>query len=325
MDGGRGGKQAGMVRERHLILRAIRDFFYHRGYLEVETPCIGRTAPPDPYIEPLKVHVGERGPFYLHTSPEIGMKKLLGRGYDKIFQVCKAFRVEEFEEHHAVEFTMLEWYREGTYLEAMEETAGLIGSLSRLAPGEAGAPAREVRKIYTLSELFREATGIDPLPLGRDALFSAMRGRAFRGLTPEDTWEDLFFKLFVQEVEPRVRERREDCFIKDWPASLTAMAGRKDEHTVERFELYMAGLEIANGYTELLDTDEQRARFARDNAARVSRGKEAFPPDEDLLDALGRIRGPVAGVSVGVDRLLMVLYGKESIGDVLADRFTAGP
>ena len=89
--------------------------------------------------------------------------------------------------------------------------------------------------------------------------------------------------------------------------------------------LYMEGLEIANGYTELLDAEEQRARFSRDNAVRLSRGKEGFPPDEGLLDALGRIDGPVAGVSVGVDRLLMVLYGKERIGDVLADRFTAGP
>jgi lysyl-tRNA synthetase class 2 len=151
-----------------------------------------------------------------------------------------------------------------------------------------------------------------------------MRGRGFQGLTDEDSWEDLFFKLFVQEVEPRVRERREDCFIKDWPASLTAMARRKDRHRVERFELYMEGLEIANGYTELLDAEEQRERFSRDNAVRISRGKEGFPLDEDFLDALGRIRGPVAGVSVGLDRLLMVLYGRERIGDVLADRFTAG-
>ncbi|MGD0230378.1 MAG: EF-P lysine aminoacylase EpmA [Syntrophorhabdales bacterium] len=313
-------EQADMIRERNFVLRAIREFFWDRGYIEVETPCLMNTAPPDPYIEPLQVYVGGSGPHYLHTSPEMGMKKLIGRGYDRIFQICKAFRVEEFEEHHAIEFTMLEWYMKGAYTEAMEETAELVRSVSR-ARGR--MPAVDTFKVLRLGDLFVETAGFDPLPLGRQSLFSMMKERGFQGLAPEDTWEDLFFMLYVQDVEPRIREGEEGpCFIKDWPASLAAMAKKKNDHTVERFELYIRGLEIANGYTELLDADEQRKRLSRDNAARVNRGGQAFPLDEQFLDALVHITGPVAGVSVGVDRLLMALAEKERIGDVLFDRFT---
>jgi lysyl-tRNA synthetase class 2 len=140
-------------------------------------------------------------------------------------------------------------------------------------------------------------------------------------LGPNDAWEDLFFLLFVHKVEPRMRRLSEaPCFVKDWPASLTAMAKRKDDHAVERFELYINGLEIANGYTELLDAAEQRERLLRDNVVRAQRGMRVFPPDESFLEALDRIKGPIAGVSVGIDRLLMALLGKERIGEVLTDR-----
>jgi len=320
-----GDAKADMVRERHVALRAAREFFYGRGYIEVETPTLMKTAPPDPYIEPLEVYVGRSGPYNLHTSPEMGMKKLVALGHETIFQICKAFRVEEFEEHHAIEFTMLEWYMRGTYLEAMEETTGLVRKLGRaLGAGAAGMVAGRL-KVREVKALFLETAGLDPFPLDRDALFSAMEERGFQGLAGCDTWADLFFLFFVNEVEPRIRALGEaPCFIKDWPASLTAMAKKKDDHTVERFELYMNGLEIANGYTELLDAGEQRARLSRDNASRAQRGMRVFPLDEHFLDALGRIRGPIAGVSIGIDRLLMALFGKERIGDVLPDRLTLG-
>jgi lysyl-tRNA synthetase class 2 len=255
----------------------------------------------------------------------MGMKKLVALGHEKIFQICKAFRVEEFEEHHAIEFTMLEWYMGGTYIEAMEETTGLVRTLGR-ALGTCAAGIVEGRfDVRELKALFLETANLDPLPLDRDALFSAMKERGFQGPALSGTWEDLFFLFFVQKIEPRIRSLGETpCFIKDWPALLTAMAKKRDDHTVERFELYMNGLEIANGYTELLDAGEQRARLSRDNAVRAQRGMRVFPPDEQFLEALGRIRGPIAGVSVGVDRLLMALLGKERIGEVLPERLTIG-
>ncbi len=316
---------ADTVLARHTALRAARGFFYDRGYIEVETPALMRTAPPDPYIEPLDVYVGRSGPYYLHTSPEMGMKKLVALGHERIFQICKAFRVEEFEEHHAMEFTMLEWYMGGTYVEAMEETAELVRSVGLALGAGAGMVAGRM-DVRELRALFLETAGLDPFSLDRDALASQMKERGVQGPALRDTWEDLFFLLFVNKVEPRIRAPgKAPCFIKDWPASLTAMAKRKDDDTVERFELYMSGLEIANGYTELLDAEEQRARLSGDNARRAQRGMRVFPPDEQFLDALRRIRGPIAGVSVGIDRLLMALLGRERIGEVLPDRLTLGP
>ncbi len=311
-----------MLRLRHTVLKAIREFFYGRGYIEVETPYLTKTPPPDPYIDPCTVHVAAEGPYYLHTSPEMGMKKLLAAGHDKIFQVCKVFRVEEFEEHHSIEFTMLEWYMGGTYAEAMKETADVVRHVgAAVGASDALCPAGKWN-VYELAALFVEMVGFDPLPLGRDQLLAQMRERQFQGLSAADTWEDLFFKLLVQEIEPKMPDRdRGPYFIRDWPASITAMARKKDAHTVERFELYMQGLEIANGYTELLDAAEQRKRFDQDVAARARLGKPAFPPDEAFLDALSRLHGPVAGVSIGVDRLLMALSGKDRIDDVLTDQF----
>ncbi len=308
---------------RHLLLRGIRKFFDERGYLEVETPYLMKGAPCDPYIEPLAVSIGGRGPYYLHTSPEMSMKRALARGMRKIFQICKVFRVEEFEEHHSIEFTMVEWYRPGTYLDTMEETKELIASMAGAGGMEEGlAYVRRPWKTYDLRSLLSELVGFDPVPLSKEDLERALRARGFHWEGSDGSWADLFFRLLVQEVEPRMEDREKNpYFIKDWPASLTAMARRKDEHTAERFELYMKGLEIANGYTELLDPEEQRRRLLRDNEARQRLGKQTFPLDEEFLRALGRIPGPVSGVSVGFDRLLMVLMNRKNISDVVIDRF----
>jgi elongation factor P--(R)-beta-lysine ligase len=317
-------KVLSVIRARHEALKAIREFFYQRGYLEVETPYLTKFAPSDPYIEPLRVYVEDSGPYYLHTSPEIGMKLLLAEGVEKIFQICKVFRVEEFEERHGIEFTMVEWYRPGTYVDAMEETRKLVWSVSEaIGAGKGLDYVRRPWRTYELRALIVELTGIDPLPLSYQSLLAVLRARGLRGLDTDNSWADLFFRLLVQEVEPRLLEReRGPYFIKDWPASLTAMARKKDEHTVERFELYIHGLEIANGYSELLDREEQRRRIFNDNEARRRQRKSVFPPDDRFLRSLARISGPVSGVSVGIDRLLMVILEKEMISDVLTDRFT---
>jgi lysyl-tRNA synthetase class 2 len=146
-----------------------------------------------------------------------------------------------------------------------------------------------------------------------------MHGKGFMGIDDKDTWNDLFFKLFIQEVEPRI-PKKAPYFIIDWPLSVSTMAKRKDVNRVERFELYMNGLEIANGYTELLDVIEQKKRFERDNSERTVSGRQAFSIDEEFLDALGRLKGSYTGVSIGVDRLLMALLGKERIAGVLVQR-----
>jgi lysyl-tRNA synthetase class 2 len=278
-----------------------------------------KTIAPDPNIEPLKVYIDDKGPFFLHTSPEMGMKKLLQNGHKRIFQICKAYRVEESNEIHNTEFTMLEWYREGTYLDAMEEVEELITFVMEQFPTDDRNSFTRPWKVYELSELFMGMTGINPFEFHRDDLFSAMRSDGFLGIDEKDMWNDLFFKLFIQEVEPKI-PREAPYFIKDWPLSVSTMAKRKDANRVERFELYINGLEIANGYTELLDVAEQRQRFERDNDERSASGKQTFSTDEAFLMALDQIHGTYAGVSVGVDRLLMALLGKQRIEDVLINR-----
>jgi lysyl-tRNA synthetase class 2 len=300
-------------------MKAIRDYFSGSGYLEVETPNLMKTAAPDHNIEPLKVYVDGKEPFFLHTSPEMGMKKLLQNGHKRIFQICKAYRVEESNEVHNTEFTMLEWYREGTYLDAMEEVEELVTFVvDRLFTDDKNRFAKPWR-VYELSDLFVRMTGINPFELTREGLCSAMQSDGFLGIDEKDTWNDLFFKLFIQEVGPKISQEA-PYFIKDWPLSVSTMAKKKDANRVERFELYINGLEIANGYTELLDVAEQRQRFERDNDERGASGKHTFSVDEEFLQALGRLHGPYAGVSVGVDRLLMALLGKQHIEDVLINR-----
>ncbi len=311
------------VKARHEVVKAIRAFFYRRGFLEVETAYLMRYTAPDAHIEPLRAFVADQGPFFLHTSPEIGMKNLLVNGYEKIFQICKVFRVEELEELHSTEFTMLEWYMPGTYKDAMVDTERLVKSLVEGLEIPGQSYLTRPWKHYNLAELCLEKTGINPISLDRHSLFEAMRDKQIFRVRSDESWEDLFFKLFLQEVEPGIEEEA-PCFIQDWPVNLSSMARRKDAQTVERFELYVKGLEIANGYTELLDAEEQHVRFLRENEKRRRLGKEPLPIDTDFLAGLSGLRGPLTGVSVGVDRLLMVLFDKRAIADVLNGRFRLG-
>jgi len=314
-----------IMRKRHELLRSIRTFFYNRGYIEVETANLMWTSPPDPHIDPLRVFVGEKGPYYLHTSPEMGMKKLLSTGHKKIFQICKVYRVEEFNRIHNTEFTMLEWYREGTYIEAMRETNDLVSHVATELLGENGQLYRGAFANYELENLLLEKTGINPLGLSRDELFVAMKKKGFPGINDGDDLNSLFFKLFIQEIEPCL-PKESSYFITGWPALVSTMAKTKDNNPsqVERFELYMRGMEIANGYTELLDPAAQRERFIKDNEERQRLNKNTFDIDEEFLDALSKLGGSYAGVSVGVDRLLMALLGADAIKDVLVEQIIPG-
>jgi elongation factor P--(R)-beta-lysine ligase len=281
-----------------------------------------KTVPPDPYIDPLRICIDGKAPCYLHTSPEMNMKKLLQYGHKRIFQICKVYRVEEFEDIHSIEFTMLEWYREGTYIQAIEEVEELIQFVADRLCRDRKNSFNIPFKVYELEELFIKMSGINPFKLNRDKLFHTMKSKGFTGIDEKDDWNGLFFKLFIQEVEPKIIEKA-PYFIKNWPLSVSTMAEKKDANKVERFELYIKGVEIANGYTELLDPNEQRYRFLIDNEEREKLGKTKFEPDEGFLDSLSRVRGPCTGVSIGVDRLLMVLLDRKKIDDVLIQRFKA--
>lgn len=302
---------------RHALMKAARDFFCGGGYVEVETPNLMKTAPPDPFIEPLKAFAGPKGPFFLHTSPEMGMKKLLPF-YPSIFQICKTYRVEELDEVHNTEFTMLEWYMPGTYEEAIEELFRLVSHVVDCMGVPGSGHLKDPWKSYSLETIFQERSGVNPLDMNRSSLLDSLKAKGFR-VSGAEGWDELFFLLYVQEVEPWLHDF-EAVIVRDWPVWLSSMAQKKDESRVERFEFYVRGLELANGYTELLDAEEQQERFVRDNKKRMLQGQQVFPLDLDLLEALPQVQGPVAGVSVGLDRLLMVLLRKDRIEEVIPFR-----
>jgi len=301
----------GRLRLRAALLARIREFFAARGVLEVQTPLLGRRGVTDPAIEPLMVVAGASldTARYLQTSPEYAMKRLLAAHGEPIYQIAGAFRDGEIGPRHNPEFTLLEWYRPGfDHFELMAEVADLV----RLCIGE------QPVSMVSYRALFREHLGLDPLTATTTALEAVARAHVDTGAHGED--RDLWLDLLMSHVlEPRLPVGM--CFVHDYPPSQAALARTAWVDGVEvalRFELFIDGLEIANGYRELTDPAEQRRRFEADNVRRRAHGQPERPPDERLLAALQYGLPDCAGVALGVDRLLMVAAGATSIGEVLA-------
>jgi len=285
------------LRLRDQVVRRLRGWFHARGYIEVDTPQ--RVACPGIDVHVDAIPAGEG--LFLATSPELEMKRLLSAGCRRIVQVARAFRAGERGERHHPEFTLLEWYAAGEdYRDLMASTEELVA---------AAAAALESEGIATRLHAW-------PRPftrLGVDAAFERWAGwRPSRSFDEERFFEDL-----VTKVEPRLGELGA-VFLADWPAPAGALARRAsaDPAICERVELILDGLEICNGFSELVDAHEQRERFERDNAARVLRGKTPYPPDQRFLDALAGGVPACAGNALGVDRLLMALTGSTRLADV---------
>ena len=300
------------------VLARIRAFFDARGVLEVETPVLSQAAASDPHIESFITHNLATGRAdYLHTSPEFAMKRLLASGSGSIYQLGKVFRRGEAGRRHNPEFTLLEWYRPGfDHHRLMDEVETLLQDV--LAGYTTLAPARR----YSYAELFQTYAGFDPFNADVDQLQTHVqqRGIDVTGLDGPavDPWLDV---VLTHEIEPALA-REGPVFVYDYPASQAALAqirpGRADgADRAERFELYVNGLELANGFHELRDVAEQRQRFEHDLAQRKAAGLDAVPLDERLLQALQAGLPDCAGVALGVDRLVMLADGVDSIADVL--------
>jgi elongation factor P--(R)-beta-lysine ligase len=294
------------------LLAQVREFFAARGVLEVETPAIYPHAPPDPHQQCLAVHDGAgRRIGFLQPSPEFAMKRLLAAGAPSIYQVARAFRAGESGARHRVEFTLVEWYRPGwDYRALMDETVALVQVLTGCAP----------TRRASWRELVREVLGADPLDAPDPLLWGALAARGIK-VTPALRTAgraSALELLFALRVEPE-RIGTEAVLVCDYPAWQTAQARRcaHDDRLAERFELYAGGLELANGYTELTDADELRARFEADNAARCAAGLPVVDLDPALLHATAALP-PCAGVAVGLDRVAMLAAGVVDIADVLA-------
>lgn len=288
------------LRERAVLFGAVRSFFSGRGYLEVETPLRIPAPAPEAHIIPQPA-----GEWFLQTSPELCMKRLLARGVPRLFQICKCFRREERGRRHLPEFTMLEWYRAGgDYLALMEECEELLG-----------AAAAALGHGPTLP---RPGGNIDLTPpwqrLRVEEAFCRYAGMS----AAQALAADLFDQLLVEKIEPHLGRER-PTFLYDYPAELAALARKRPDNpaVAERFELYIDGVELANGFSELTDPVEQRQRFVAEQQRMAAAGR--IPPalPEKFLTELAAMP-PAAGIALGLDRLAMLLLNAEDIEAVIS-------
>ena len=293
------------------IVRDVRAFFESRGYLEVETPLAVPCPGLDLHLDAFEV-VPAGGPTasaprFLSTSPEYQMKRLLVDGHPRIFQITRAFRAGELGARHNPEFTILEFYRaNASVLAIMRDTEQLV---ARVTGGSVKVDGRsiDVRPPFacmTVCEAYERFAEIPPSETLR--------------LAEHD--EDRFFFLLVDVVEPALAKLDHAVFLTEYPATQASLARRKpgDPRVAERFELYVAGVEVCNGFGELTDAVEQRARFVHDQQERARRGKPVYPLDERFLEALARGMPDSGGNAIGLDRLVALATGSTSIRDVLA-------
>ena len=308
------------LRLRARLYARVRRFFAERDVLEIETPILSAAGNTDPNIESFTTrfsgHVDAGAPLrWLRTSSEFPQKRLLAAGIGDCYELGRVFRNGEAGRRHNPEFTMLEWYRVGwDHRRLIDETVELV----RAALALVGKSA-EVQK-YTYRELFRTALNLDPFAAS-DAELQAALGDV--QIDAHELWRDDWLDLLLtHRIQPAFPADR-ITVISDYPATQCALAKiRADDSPVaERFELYVGAQELANGYHELTDDAEQRARFERDNARRRERGLIEVPIDARLLAALEQGMPDCAGVALGVERLLMAMLGTDDIRDVLAFAF----
>ncbi len=304
--GWRPGATLETIKARAELLGSVRDFFSSRGVLEVDTPILSRHATVDRHIDSFRTTAGS----WLQTSPEFPMKRLLAAGSGAIYQICHVFRVDEAGRHHNPEFTMLEWYRpEWDHLQLMDEVAALVAAL--------GVPQRCERATYR--DVFRRHAGFDPFVPDPDAArrsFDAACVDVPQGIDEWDGWLDLAMSILVGPALGHDKP----CLVYDFPASQAALARVRvgDPSVAERFELFWRGIEIANGFHELTDAAEQRARFESDQAWRRAHGRDVPPYDVELITALESGLPECAGVALGIDRLLMLLMGLPNVAATMA-------
>ena len=282
------------------MIRAIRRFFADRDYLEIETPIRVPTLAPESHIDAIP-----SDGWFLHTSPELCMKRLLAAGFHRIFQISHCFRKGERGRLHIDEFTLLEWYRAGIdYLDMMEECEDLF----LFVAGELGF-GKTIEYRGRKIDLAK--------PWERISVREAFQ--RYSSLSPEEAIEKgCFDEIMVAEIEPNLGENK-PSFLYDYPVSLGSLARKKkeDPSVAERFEIYAGGLELANAFSELTDAEEQRKRFQKEDEFRRRSKKTAYPVPEKFLDALSDMPES-SGIALGVDRLAMIFAGSASIDEVVA-------
>ena len=313
----RSGIDSATLQQRSKIYRTIRRFFDDRGVAEVTTPVLGASGVSDLHIQSLSL-VDDGQSWFLQSSPEYSMKRLLASGSGSIYQICPAFRAGELGSKHNTEFSMLEWYRVGY---SLEELVAEVATLLQQALDVNQVQTSEFR-FTTYRELFTSRFDVNPHDAGietlRELIFAEnLTADHIDNIDDDATRNECLDLLFASCIEPGLDE---PTFVLEFPAGQAALAkiAANDQYDVvaRRFELYWQGMELANGYDELTDPAELRQRFEKNNTQRVARGLIEMAPDKKLLASMSELPD-CAGVAIGLDRLVMLLCGKTSIDEVL--------
>jgi elongation factor P--(R)-beta-lysine ligase len=303
------------LKKRAEIIAKIRQFFFERGVWEVETPALSLGTITDPYIQAIqaKAHIaGALKTLYLQTSPEYSMKRLLAAGSGSIYQMAKAFRDDEAGRFHNIEFTLLEWYRlDFNHHQLMDEVDALLQLILGCHPA----------KRYTYREIFEEKIGINPHAISLEYLRDIAYEKGLedvKGINSSD--KDLWLQRLMSDVIEPELVGESPFMIYDFPISQASLAQiqKTIEPVASRFEVYCQGIELANGFHELLEVNEQAKRFTEDNHKRAAQGLSVIEIDQRLLAALEAGLPPCAGVALGVDRLVMLALGADDIQSVIS-------
>jgi lysyl-tRNA synthetase class 2 len=320
--------------KRNAIKKALRAHFDSEGFTEVECGALAASPGNEAHLHAFATEListgGERRTLYLHTSPEFASKKLLAAGETKIFDFARVFRNREQTGTHAPEFTMLEWYRANApyesviadCLDIVRVAAGTTGLKMFSHRGKDCDPRKEAQRL-TLADAFRHHAGMDLMKTldangqgDRNAIATAARRAGF-DVADDDTWADIFSKVLVARVEPKLGIGQ-PTVLYEYPRCEAALARATphDPRVAERFELYVCGVELANGFGELTDPVEQRKRFDAEMNEKERIYGERYPIDEDFLAALAHMP-PASGVALGFDRLVMLATGARNLNDVI--------
>ncbi|MEO8580958.1 MAG: EF-P lysine aminoacylase EpmA [Patescibacteria group bacterium] len=327
-----GLKQQFLVREQ--VIDSLRVFFKTRGFHEVETPLLVKSPGTEPYLEvfdtTVKFAEGDSYPAYLLTSPEYAMKKLLAAGFGDIFQICKSFRNKEGRSsRHNPEFTILEYYRANAdYTALMKDMEEMLPALAEARYGKEGRNGFEYQDLdidltlpfprYSVEQAFLKFAGVSREELLSETKLIEVAKKKGYQVTSDTTWEQVYNQIFLNEIEAKLDKTR-PTIIYDYPLSQAALSKRKasDPEFAERFEIYLAGIELGNAFSELIDGEEQEKRLKAELRERDALGKTKYELDTDFIDALKSGLPECTGIAIGVDRLVMLLANVPSIEDTL--------
>jgi len=305
------------------LITTVRTFFTDRGFFEMETPLLVKSPAMESTLHGFETtyidHSNREHSYYLPTSPEFALKKALAQFQKPIFEICRVFRNRgELGPLHHPEFNMLEWYEPGDYSKSVETVTALIEYLTSSLPEqylksdlEWSGPFRE----WTIQELFHKYASMDLVRGIADQTYWLNAGCRVLGqkLDPDETFEDIFFRVWLDCIEPNLG-RTGPVIVKDYPPSMAALARLKpdDESWAERWELYINGIEIGNAFGELTDSEELRERWKAAGIQRQQNGFSGHPVDADVVEAVGRMH-ETTGVAIGIERLGMALSGIQDI------------